>query len=1254
MPRVSRENKQRSKEQVFICLKQHHGLREADIGSLLSIERRTVNNYLNQLEREGKVYKEGVSWFADPNASTWLRRFELAADEAFTLYLAARQFVKQTDKQHPMALSALSRLAVVLKSDLPVSNQIFTAAQELRRRKKETDYESIFATIVKAYLLRHPVRLTYHTAQDQVVQTIFKTYLIEPSAIGFTLYLIGHSSHVNALRSYKIERIETAVPDHDTTYTIPPDFPGLDILQNAWSIMLGEKTERIVLRFRSEKVIRRVLETTWHPSQGYEKEPDGSLRWWVDVANTTDMKPWIRGWGADVEVLEPDHLRQHLIHTTKQLAETYNLQPPTQRRPFQWLYAKTNRKNRDQIHLLLYHLIDVGFVAHAIWETAFTASFRQQIANMLEVTITQAGRFVAFMAALHDLGKASPAYQNKYAPSWLRDKFKEIGLLIEPQHYNASTQQCPHATVTTWALPMLLREYERYDSRFAEKISIALGGHHGNWPSSYATEGINDSKCSLWDMMRRDLYWELRAVFPPPQIAAVFTPHNLNTLLTLLSGLTSVADWVGSNADYFALEGEVIGTREYAAKTAVSAQNALKKLGWVGWQPTGIVRDFSQSYAYLKFDKPHTVQQEIINIALDAPNPTLLIIEAPTGIGKTEIAQYLTDVWLQKHNGRGFYIAMPTQATSNQMYGRTTQFLAYNYPNDLLNIPLAHGNALFDPTQAEIQLNEVGDDEKTGIVAMSWFVQKSKQTLLAPFGVGTVDQTLLSVLQTKHFFVRLLGLSHKVVIFDEVHAYDTYMSTLFERLLRWLNAIGTTVIMLSATLPTATRQKFVKAYTNQELIPDPTNPTPYPSVTIAHANQPPETVPLTKPEDITLQLNWLKNLDNKPDNSPQAILDFLQSQLTNGGCAAVICNTVKRAQTIFELLDTARQQGTLDIKEGNLILFHAHFPFAWRKPKEDSVLAKFGKPNQEKGDHRPPPNEKAIVVATQVIEQSLDLDFDVMVTDLAPIDLILQRAGRLHRHKMRDAYRHHSRQLTITSPNVTDDLPTFGTDALIYEQYLLLRTYRQLYNRQHLTLPAETAQLIEAVYTDNIQDDNPVWQKALQIAHQEMKLEQRVQGSKAKRPLIMPPDDYRLLDQTILGLEEDNPAVHGTFQAKTRDIAPGITLVCLFQAENGVLLKPNDDAPPFDYQSPLTPDRARALWQNSITVQNWTLINHFSPQEETVPPIWRNHPVLRFTRPVIFVDGVYHFTHKEKAYELRLSQLLGLQLINLSEPKEDK
>lgn len=1252
MASTGQSTKQKKIDLVYRIIKRHpNGIKESEIATELGMIPRTVHNYLKRLDQEGKIYKEDNSplWLALPYESVKLRGIELSPEEAMTLYLAVRLLVKQHDKRNDAAQLALTKLAEVLTGDANVGHEVYEAALELAQRPGDERYAKIFRTMMQAYIYRRKVTITYKPLNQKAFDTVFSPYLFEPSAIGYATYAIGHSSIVDDQRTYKLQRIEQAALTREE-YDIPPDFPGLEILRSAWSIIHGNELIPIKLRF-SPQVAERVRETQWHPSQDpLTDDPDkpGWLVWTARVADLTDLTPWVRSWGADCQVLEPEGLREGLEQTTKQLAEIYQLRPPVQRLPYQWLYAKTNRDNRDQIHLLLYHLIDVGTVTYAMWQTVFTASFRRLVADMLNLTITEAGRFVAFIAALHDLGKASPAYQKKYAPPWLLDKFKEMRLLVAGEHYNESTRTCPHATVTTWALPTLMVEYEGYDDTFAQKISVALGGHHGSWPGPYATEGINDDTCPLWNEMRRDLYWELRAVFPPPQINSELNTSNFNTLLILLSGLTSVADWVGSNSNYFALESDVRSTREYAAEAVSVAQNALKKLGWLGWQPTGVVRDFSQSYSYLNFDRPRHIQQEIIEAALDVPAPTLLIIEAPTGIGKTEIAQYLTDAWLQKHNGRGFYIAMPTQATSNQMYHRTTQFLGHNYPDDLLNIPLAHGNAMFDAAQAEIQLNEVGDDEETGVVALSWFVQRSKQTLLAPFGVGTVDQTLLSVLQTRHFFVRILGLSHKVIIFDEIHAYDTYMSTLFERLLCWLNAIGTSVIMLSATLPTATRQKFVKAYTGQELLPDQKNPTPYPALTIAHAQQPPQTIPLTKPGDITLHLNWLD------DNSPEAILDFLQTELTYGGCAAVICNTVKRAQIVFELLEDARQQGSLDIKKENLILFHARFPFAWRKPKEDDVLAKFGKPDDEKGDRRPEPHEKAIVVATQVIEQSLDLDFDVMITDLAPIDLILQRAGRLHRHKLRDTNRRHPRQLTIVPPNFVDGLPAFGVDERIYERYLLLQTYRQLHERKPLIIPTETATLIEAVYTDTIQDDDSLWQKALEAAHRQMKQDQRVQSGKAKRPLIRPPHDFRLLTQTILGLEEDNPAVHETFQAKTRDIAPGITLVCLFQAENGVRLNPDDDALPFDHYALLTPDRARDLWQNSITVQNWTLINHFSPQEDSVPPSWRKHPVLRYTRPVIFVDGVYRFTHDEKSYELRLSQTLGLQLMNLSNPKEDK
>ncbi|VAW43571.1 CRISPR-associated helicase Cas3, partial [hydrothermal vent metagenome] len=377
--------------------------------------------------------------------------------------------------------------------------------------------------------------------------------------------------------------------------------------------------------------------------------------------------------------------------------------------------------------------------------------------------------------------------------------------------------------------------------------------------------------------------WELKAVFNPP--TAVSPPRDKtdrNTFLTIFSGLVSVADWLGSrNEECFGFVGEPISTRQYAARSQQKAQESLADLGWMGWKPTGEQPTFDQTFAYLGFDQPRRVQEQVIAAVRDCPQPTLLILEAPTGIGKTETAVYIADSWLQKHHGRGLYVAMPTQATSNQMYDRVGKFLHHRYPDMSINYHLVHGQAPWmDKLKKKVELQSVGDDKLAHVNAESWFTSR-KRTLLAPFGVGTVDQTLMSILQTRHFFVRLFGLSHKVVIFDEVHAYDTFMNTLFHRLLAWLNAIGTSVIILSATLPAKTRRDLVKAYTGQSL---PETDPDYPALTIANAQQQ-ETISLDKPKPYTVELDW------SVSREPEAIVTFLKDALLDGGCAAIICNT---------------------------------------------------------------------------------------------------------------------------------------------------------------------------------------------------------------------------------------------------------------------------------------------------------------------------------------------------------------------------
>jgi predicted DNA-binding transcriptional regulator YafY len=328
MPKIDQVTRADRKERVFLTLRRHPlGLSVMELSEITGFERRTLDNYLAELGDEGKVYKEDKSplWIAWPYEQLQLRKFELSPEEAMTLYLAARLFTKQQDKRNEPAETALMKLATVLTSDAKIGNEIHQAALELSQRPDNGNYNRVFRAIMQGYIYRHIVRLTYEPATGSAFTTDFAPYLLEPSAIGFTTYAIGHSSIVSKLRTYKLERIREATLTRQE-YSIPADFRGLDVLRSAWSIIYGEELVTVVLRF-SPNVRKRVLETRWHPSETKEDDserPD-HLRWSAQVADTLDMLPWIKGWGAGVEVLEPKELRMVFIRESRRLSDLYGL-----------------------------------------------------------------------------------------------------------------------------------------------------------------------------------------------------------------------------------------------------------------------------------------------------------------------------------------------------------------------------------------------------------------------------------------------------------------------------------------------------------------------------------------------------------------------------------------------------------------------------------------------------------------------------------------------------------------------------------------------------------------------------------------------------------------------------------------------------------------------------------------------------------------------------------------------------------------
>jgi CRISPR-associated endonuclease/helicase Cas3 len=361
------------------------------------------------------------------------------------------------------------------------------------------------------------------------------------------------------------------------------------------------------------------------------------------------------------------------------------------------------------------------------------------------------------------------------------------------------------------------------------------------------------------------------------------------------------------------------------------------------------------------------------------------------------------------------------------------------------------------------------------------------------------------------------------------------------------------------------------------------------------------------------------------------MVEQLSEALRAGGCAAVICNTVKRAQEVYAAL---REAGI--VPEQDLILFHARFPFAWREAIEQEVLARFGK----QGDR----SRKSVVVATHVIEQSLDLDFDLMITDLAPVDLLLQRAGRLHRHQRAARPAPLSRpRLLVTMPAEKAGVPDFGSDAYVYEPYVLLRSYLALQGREQLTLPQETEMLIEAVYGEEpptLDSLSPELEKALADGRERMGENRLAEQHEARQRLVPEPGNRRLMNVSQGVLEEDRPEVHRALQALIRLIPPSVSVVCLHQTAAGLALEPDVNGPIVDLAQAPGPELTRELALRSVSVTHQRVVQYLLTQPE--PSGWSDHPLLRTHRVAIFADG--RCSLGDSGYALQLSRELGLEI----------
>lgn len=810
-------------------------------------------------------------------------------------------------------------------------------------------------------------------------------------------------------------------------------------------------------------------------------------------------------------------------------------------------------------------------------------------ADSLGIARAEAPRLIGALVGLHDFGKGIADFQRKWPSGQVADE--AAGLVFRPN----SSSEIRHDLASTAILrcDLALRVPAPL---WLDAVSAAIGAHHGYFPRMAA---IRQAKPRLeddgWRTARQqllDAYW--RALGLPAAGVATTASELTLPIAAWLAGLTSVSDWVGSNQAWFP-PGErhvtIAGHFRIAQGLAVKA---LDEIGWPQFRPLISGEEtLDNIMGRVLGQRPGTVAARPLQSIADellasSDGPCFMIVEAPMGEGKTEVA-FLSHLRLQAANQhRGLYLALPTQATGSALFDRALAFLQQFSADTRLDIQLAHGGAALSDRIAH--LRGIANSSAESVRSSAWFSQR-KRPLLSPYGAGTIDQALLATLNVKHHFVRIWGLANRVVVLDEVHAYDTYTSGLIEALLRWLKAMRCSVILMSATLPARRRASLMQAWGISE-IPD----VAYPRVLLATGGQvlgrhaPSRKLPTVAVSGMAEDL--------------QAVVDAARSAVKQGGCGAVIVNTVKRAQQLYRLLQAEVSP------DCSLILFHARFPADERLEREKTVLGCFGR---DAGASRP---ARALLIATQVVEQSLDLDFDFMLSDLAPVDLLLQRVGRLHRHARSRPAAHAQARFTV-SGLLPDRFPDVEQTAwkYVYDEYVLRRTWREIRARTEWHLPDDIDRLVQAVYeADLALSEDAADTEALDRAYGEHCARISEHRQRAFNAAIDADAEPHLAYSNKPGAAEDDDDVG--IKAATRLGDEGIIVVPVFERPDGWRLFPGDA--PFDPERCPDDALARRIFRRHVRLANKSIRVAL---KGTAPPAFEAHPLLCDLVPLVLRGG---------------------------------
>ena len=686
------------------------------------------------------------------------------------------------------------------------------------------------------------------------------------------------------------------------------------------------------------------------------------------------------------------------------------------------------------------HMYETGCVAKAFLENTVYSPLTNLFRSFMDTELTREETIdaISFLAALHDIGKTYPDFQRKADDfddcrlSELDDLIEEV--LSEKDAFISSPEGFRHETASAVIIENYLEERGLFC--LSEAIGTAYENHHLA-PEKNSKEVVRENfeildSCEIFREAQNELTEKIGRKFPFCDFE--LKEEKSGDFATLFLGFLYRCDWIASSL--FKNTG-----KEYPTEKIYEDDVSRILSGYI--REMDIAKRLAlKSYMTLKEVFPELAsfplrpfQKKAEEIADTSPAFDCTIIENLTGSGKTEAGFYLAYRAMLAEGKSGIFFGLPTNATEQAMNPRIQQAIDAIYGTDSYTVSHAAGKSWIIDS-----LPSCEDREER-----QFYASQKETKLMMPFATGTVDQIEMSVMKRKYMLISLMDLADKVVVIDEMHAYDAYMQELLKTALQWLRELHVPVVIMSATLPSTIMNEIHSVYcsTPYELSEG------YPMITqYRNGNRSEFPVEACERREYVIHTQQI-NIHSHSFN--EKVCDMIENKIRNGGNCVCIMNTVNGAKELYEEVKN-------EFPDTEVILFHGRNTMQNKNEIASQLLEKYGKFGKAKG-LRP---KRSIVIATQIVEQSIDFDFDFMITELAPIDLLIQRFGRWHRHDDKNTIRETQKENVPIEVVYSTNLD----DHTVYRKKLswLQRTIDFLNSHSLLVLPEHAREAVEYVY----------------------------------------------------------------------------------------------------------------------------------------------------------------------------------------------